>query len=175
MHLKPEEYRSVPQSRREHAFHSGCRSVGRVGDRNRDRGCPVARLAPNRAVRAEHPGGIRSGGTLHRLGVLEQPATDDHRRRKPFWQIVDVVSGQVVADSTHYVFTLELKRLTWGPRACRSVVAEAWDQRTWNQPGDEHEQVGLLARGDTVPNGRYRIEAGWNGLDRRSTEIELNR
>lgn len=94
---------------------------------------------------------------------------------RPFWQIVDVVSGQVVADSTHYVFTLELKRLTWGPRACRSVVTEGWDQRTWNQPGDEREQGGLLARGDTVPNGRYRIEAGWNGLDRRSTEIELTR
>lgn len=80
---------------------------------------------------------------------------------KPFWQIVDVASGRVVADSSHYLFTLELKRLTWGPRACRSVLTEAWDRRTWNQPGDEpDEQGGLPARGDMVAPGRYRIEAG---------------
>lgn len=94
---------------------------------------------------------------------------------KPFWQIIEVTSGEVVADSTHYVFTLELKRLTWGPRACRSAIAEAWDQRTWNQPGDDRDPGGLLARGDSVPPGRYRIEAGWNGLERRSMEIKLTR
>ena len=93
---------------------------------------------------------------------------------KPFWQIVDVASGRVVADSSHYVFTLELKRLTWGPRACRSVLREVWDRRSWNQPGDvRDEHVGLPARGEMVPPGRYRIEAGWRGLERRSTEIGL--
>lgn len=95
---------------------------------------------------------------------------------KPFWQIVDVASGWAVADSSHYLFTLELKRLTWGPRACRSVLTEVWDRRTWNQPGDERdEQGGLRTRGDMVPPGRYRIEAGWTGLARRSMEIELTR
>jgi hypothetical protein len=93
---------------------------------------------------------------------------------KPFWQIVDVASGRVVADSSHRFFTLELKRLTWGPRGCRLVLTEAWDRRTWNQPGDEpDEQVGLRTRGDMVPPGRYRIEAFWTGLEKRSTEIEL--
>lgn len=93
---------------------------------------------------------------------------------KPFWRIVDVASGRVVADSSHRFYTLELKRLTWGPRGCRSVLTEVWDRRTWNQPGDQPDEPGAVrTRGDVVPPGRYRIEAGWTGLEKRSTEIEL--
>lgn len=57
-------------------------------------------------------------------------STDDGT---PSWQILDS-EGDVVADSSHYVFTLELKNLTWGPRSCRTGVGETWDQRVWNQP-----------------------------------------
>lgn len=50
--------------------------------------------------------------------------TDDG---KPHWQILDA-SGATIADSSHYVFTLELKRLVWGPRSCRVMLSETWDQ-----------------------------------------------
>lgn len=98
-------------------------------------------------------------------------ATGDGR---PSWRIVDVAGGRVVADSSHRLFTLELRRLTWGPRGCRSELTEVWDRRTWNRPGDEPaEHVGLRTRGDLVPPGRYRIEAFWTGLEKRSVEVEL--
>jgi hypothetical protein len=98
-------------------------------------------------------------------------ATGDGR---PSWRIVDVAAGRVVADSSHRFFTLELRRLAWGPRGCRSELTEVWDRRTWNQPGDEPaEQVGLRTRGDLVRPGRYRIEAFWTGLEKRSMEVEL--
>ena len=94
---------------------------------------------------------------------------------RPSWRIVDVAGGRVVADSSHRFFTLELRRLAWGPRGCRSELTEVWDRRTWNQPGDEpDEQGGLRTRGSMVPPGRYRIEAFWTGLEKRSTEIELS-
>lgn len=54
--------------------------------------------------------------------------TDDG---KPSWRITDE-SGNVVADSSHQVFTLELKTLSWAPRECRRVLSVDWDQRKWN-------------------------------------------
>jgi hypothetical protein len=95
--------------------------------------------------------------------------TDDS---KPRWRIVDR-SGTTVADSSHYVFTMELKTLQWGPRSCRIVFSETWDQRTWNQPGDAREVDGILSRGDPVPVGRYRIEGTWGALEERAVEFEI--
>jgi hypothetical protein len=97
--------------------------------------------------------------------------TDDG---KPHWQILDA-SGVTVADSSHYVFTLELKKLRWGPRSCRVVLSETWDQRAWNQAGAEPEpgKAGVPARGGRVPPGRYRLEASWGDLAQRSVEFEI--
>jgi|SRR5688572_12406287 len=91
-------------------------------------------------------------------------ATDDG---KPHWRILDA-SGVTVADSSHYVFTAELKRLVWGPRSCRVMLSETWDQREWNQAGAEPEAdtAGGPTRGDPVPPGRYRLEPSW-GISRR--------
>lgn len=163
----------MPESCRELASRRGCRRAGRVGAR--DRGRPDVRLAPNRAHRAEDPGWIGSGGSLLDLGVLEQPATDDYGRWKPVLADCRPANGRVVADSSHYLYPAVLKRLAWSPRACRSALTEVWDRRTWNQPGDKTDEHGLRARGDLVPPGRYRIEAGWDGLETRSKEIELAR
>ena len=97
--------------------------------------------------------------------------TDD---AKPHWKIVDG-SGAIVADSSHYVFTLELKRLGWGPRSCRVMLSETWDQRAWNRAGAEPEpgQAGGPARGERVPPGRYRLVASWGDLAARSVAFEI--
>jgi hypothetical protein len=97
--------------------------------------------------------------------------TDDGR---PHWQIFDA-SGATVADSSHYVFTLELKRLVWGPRSCRVMLSETWDQREWNQAGagPEAGKAGGPARGGPVSPGRYRLEASWGDLAARSVELEI--
>lgn len=88
--------------------------------------------------------------------------TDDGR---PSWQITDE-AGEVVADSSHQVFTLELKTLTWSPRQCRDAASVAWDQREWNQrPLEDDEVAGVPRRGDRVPPGRYELRATWGELD----------
>lgn len=98
--------------------------------------------------------------------------TDDG---KPFWQIFDP-DGDVVADSSHYVFTLELKNLHWGSRACRTGLDEIWDQRTWNQPTafpDDQEVGGVPVRGETVDPGVYELKVKWGWLDPVSTTFEI--
>jgi hypothetical protein len=96
--------------------------------------------------------------------------TDDG---KPSWEITDE-TGEVVADSSHQVFTLELKTLTWSPRQCRTALSVEWDQREWNQRALEPGEVGgLPRRGDRVPAGTYELTATWGELDpqRRSLHI----
>lgn len=94
---------------------------------------------------------------------------------KPSWQIFDA-ADEVVADSSHYLFTLELKNLTWGPRSCRTGVGETWDQRVWNQPTafpDDLEIGGVPVRGDAVEPGEYRLEVQWGWLDPVSTTFDI--
>lgn len=94
---------------------------------------------------------------------------------KPSWQIVDD-ADEVVADSSHYVFTLELKNLTWGPRSCRTGVSETWDQRVWNQPTafpDDQEVGGVPVRGEPVGPGTYRLEVKWGWLNPVTTTFEI--
>lgn len=94
---------------------------------------------------------------------------------KPSWRILDS-AGEVVADSSHYLFTLELKNLTWGPRSCRTGVGETWDQRVWNQPTafpDDLEIGGAPVRGDAVEPGAYRLEVQWGWLDPVTTTVEI--
>lgn len=84
--------------------------------------------------------------------------------------------GDVVADSSKYVFTLELKDLTWGPWSCRTGVGEAWDQRVWNQPTafpDDLEIGGVPVRGDAVGPGQYRLEVTWGWLDPVPTTFDI--
>jgi hypothetical protein len=99
-------------------------------------------------------------------------STDDG---KPLWQILDS-EGDLVADSSHYVFTLELKNLTWGPRSGRTGVGETWDQRLWNQPTslpDDLEIGGVPVRGDAVEPGEYRLEVKWGWLHPVSTTFDV--
>lgn len=88
--------------------------------------------------------------------------TDDGR---PSWEITDE-AGEVVADSSHQVFTLELKSLTWSPRQCRDAASVEWDQREWNQRAAAGDEVGgVPRRGDRVPPGRYELRARWGDLE----------
>lgn len=94
---------------------------------------------------------------------------------KPSWQIFDA-ADEVVADSSHYLFTLELKNLTWGPRSCRTGVSETWDQRAWNQPTafpDDLEIGGVPVRGVAVEPGEYRLEVKWGWLDPVSATFDV--
>lgn len=89
------------------------------------------------------------------------------------WRILDV-SGQVVADSSHAVYTMEKRQMLFAPRCCRSWRwPEGWDMRYWNQPGGKREsnRFGTPARGTYVPAGEYRVEAEWraNPWDDRRT------
>lgn len=96
--------------------------------------------------------------------------TDDG---KPSWEITDE-SGNVVADSSHQVFTLELKTLSWAPRECRRVLSVQWDQRKWNQrPIEEGETGGVPRRGEPVQPGSYELEAGWGDLPHESATFEI--
>jgi hypothetical protein len=84
---------------------------------------------------------------------------------KPSWQITDE-SGDVVADSSHQVFTLELKTLTWSPRQCRQVLSVEWDQREWNRRAVEpNEPAGVPRRGERLGPGRYELRASWGHLE----------
>lgn len=83
---------------------------------------------------------------------------------KPSWRITNDV-GDVVADSSHQVFTLELKTLFWAPRKCRRVSSVDWDQREWNQRTLEpNEPAGAPRRGDLVRAGQYELQAAWGDL-----------
>ena len=83
---------------------------------------------------------------------------------KPSWRITNE-AGDVVADSRHQVFTLELEMLTWSPRQCRRVLSVGWDQREWNQREPEvGEPTGVPRRGATVPAGEYAMEVFWGDL-----------
>jgi hypothetical protein len=92
---------------------------------------------------------------------------------KPSWWITDE-SGDVVADSSHQVFTLELKTLTWAARQCRQVLSVGWDQREWNQRSFEpNESAGVPRRADRVDPGRYELRATWEGLEPVSATFEI--
>lgn len=83
-------------------------------------------------------------------------------------------AGDVVADSSHQVFTLELKTLSWSPRQCRQVSPVDWDQREWNQrPLGAGEAAGVPRRGDTVATGRYEIKAGWGNVGSGRAAFEI--
>jgi hypothetical protein len=92
----------------------------------------VAIADQDRRVTAEEPLAFEISVCSNSLLPM---ATDDG---KPHWRIFDA-SGVTVADSSHYVFTLELKRLVWAPRSCRVMLSETWDQREWNQAEAEPE------------------------------------
>lgn len=97
--------------------------------------------------------------------------TDDG---KPSWQITDG-AGEVVADSSHQVFTLALKTLSWSPRQCRDALAVEWDQREWNQRAAEGKEVaGRPRRGPLVPAGTYELIARWGDLDPRRRTFEIH-
>lgn len=76
-------------------------------------------------------------------------------------------TDEVVADSSHYLFTLEVKNLTWGPRSCRTGVSETWDERVWNQPTalpDDQALGGvpvLVSQLALAPTGSRRSGDGW--------------
>jgi hypothetical protein len=96
--------------------------------------------------------------------------TDDG---KPSWRISDE-AGDVVADSSHQVFTLELKTLSWAPRQCRRVSSVDWDQREWNQRALEpNEPVGVPRRGDPVRAGQYELQAAWGDLKSAIATFEI--
>lgn len=92
---------------------------------------------------------------------------------KPSWRITNE-AGDVVANSSHQVFTLELKTLSWAPRQCRRVLSVEWDQREWNQRALEpDEPAGVPRRGDIVPAGEYELEAVWGDLGPRRATFEI--
>lgn len=92
---------------------------------------------------------------------------------KPSWRITDE-AGDVVADSSHQVFTLELKTLSWAPRRCRWVLSVDWDQREWNQQELEpNEPGGVPRRGDPVLAGQYELQAAWGDLQPTSATFEI--
>lgn len=81
------------------------------------------------------------------------------------WEVIDS-SGNVVADTSHRIYTLELRRQVWAPRQCRTIE-DTWDQRYWNRPRDAEREgdglIGRVVRGDAVPLGSYRVESRWSG------------
>lgn len=92
---------------------------------------------------------------------------------KPSWWITDE-TGDVVADSSHQVFTLELRTLTWSPRQCRPVLSVDWDQREWNQRAlQPNESAGVPRRGDQLGPGRYELRATWGDLEPASATFEI--
>lgn len=92
---------------------------------------------------------------------------------KPSWRITNE-SADVVADSSHQVFTLELKTLSWSPRQCRRVLSVIWDQREWNQRSLEPgETAGIPRRGDAVATGRYELHAGWGDVGSQRAAFEI--
>ncbi len=92
---------------------------------------------------------------------------------KPSWSIINE-AGDVVADSTHQVFTLELRMASWAPRQCRWVLSVDWDQREWNQGlRESSELAGVPRRGDRVRAGRYELQAVWGGLNPASATFEI--
>ena len=89
------------------------------------------------------------------------------------FRVLDV-EGNVVADGSHAVRTLELRIVHWLPGQCRSAHLH-WDQHYWNQPGAERPRdvVGVPARGPAVPAGRYVFEVGWQtAVEGRTFAIE---
>ncbi len=73
--------------------------------------------------------------------------------------IIDA-DGNVVADDSHAVRTMELRIVTWRTGQCRQGSG-TWDQHYWNRPADEPSEppdaLGTPIRGDRVPPGRYRV------------------
>jgi hypothetical protein len=80
------------------------------------------------------------------------------------WEVMDGV-GNVVADTSHRIYALDLRRQIWAPRQCRTIE-DTWDQHYWNRPGDARQEpdgvVGTAVRGDTVPPGSYHVESRWS-------------
>jgi hypothetical protein len=73
-------------------------------------------------------------------------------------------SGEVVADTSHTVHTLELRIVTWLPGQCRSVDRE-WNQRYWNQAERTGGPLGVPVEGERVLPGSYRFEVWWMHAD----------
>lgn len=92
-------------------------------------------------------------------------------RRYGTWRIVDVDSGDVVADNVHAVYTPVLISDTFGPRGCKRALTEVWDGRYWNQ--DETPLAGRPIVGDPVPTGMYRLEASWGELHADPLEFDV--
>lgn len=85
--------------------------------------------------------------------------------------------GNVVADSSHQVRTLELRTAHWLAGQCRWAHLR-WDQRYWNRPGVDppNDVRGLPARGQTVPAGQYKFEVRWkNATEAKTFETEARR
>lgn len=78
------------------------------------------------------------------------------------FRLLDARSDAVVADSSHYVLTMELRSVSWLPGQCRTW-AMAWDQHRWNQdPAPQPQRVfGEVVRGPRVSPGVYRVEIQW--------------
>lgn len=92
-------------------------------------------------------------------------------RRHGTWRIVDVATGDTVADTSHAVYALVLVTETFGPRECVRALTESWDGHYWNQDGRPDD--GTPVRGDRVRAGRYRLEASWGGLAAKHVEFEI--
>jgi hypothetical protein len=74
--------------------------------------------------------------------------------------------GDVVADDTHAVRTMELRRVPWLPGMCRTARHE-WDQRYWNQgelPEGDRVALGAPIRGERVPPDDYRAQVQWHSM-----------
>lgn len=76
------------------------------------------------------------------------------------FEVLDA-EGDVVADTTHRLHTMELRSVLWLPGQCRTAKQD-WDQHYWNRPGaDEPDMLGTPARGDLVEPGNYRFRVTW--------------
>lgn len=96
----------------------------------------------------------------------------------PFsYQIVDE-QGQVVADDSHTVHTMELRIVRWSEGQCRTAQT-SWDQHYWNRsedrPSEPPEVFGTPQRGHLVPPGVYRIRMDSSQGGATSTPFKLHR
>lgn len=122
----------------------------------------------------EHGEAVAATVRVCRTGLLPTTTSGGGGTHLPVdFRVLDV-EGNVVADSSHAVRTLELRTVHWLPGQCRSVQLH-WDQHYWNQPGAERPRdvVGVPARGLAVPAGQYVFEVRWHtAVEGRTFAIE---
>lgn len=86
--------------------------------------------------------------------------------------------GQVVADDTHAVRTMELRMVRWAPGQCREAQG-TWDQHHWNRPRDQPSEPpeihGTPQRGERVPAGAYRVRISTSLGSSTSAPFEVHR